>query len=88
MAQVVTANFNGANSLKRLDGGTFQETSESGGPIFTSNPTISGGALEASNTDISTEFSKLIVTQQAYAAGTKIVTTSNDMLQQVINMIR
>ena len=44
--------------------------------------------FEHSNTDISSEFSKLIVTQQAYAAGAKIVTTANEMLQQPINMIR
>ena len=89
IAQVVTANFNGVNALKRLDGATFEETSESGSPIISANGNnISGSSLEASNTDISSEFTKLIVTQQAYAAGTKIVTASNDMLQQAINMIR
>jgi len=88
VAQVVTANFNGADQLKRLDGGAFAETTESGSPVISTNPTISGSSLEASNTDISSEFSNLIVTQQAYAAGTKIVTTANDMLQQALNMIR
>ena len=89
IAQVVTANFNAADSLKRLDGGAFEETSESGGPIISANGSnISGSSLEASNTDISTEFTKLIVTQQAYAAGTKIVTTADSMLQQALNMIR
>ena len=88
VAQVVTATFNGANALKRLDGGAFAETTESGSPVLSANPTISGSSLEASNTDISSEFSSLIVTQQAYAAGTKIVTTANDMLQQALNMIR
>jgi flagellar hook protein FlgE len=88
VAQVVVASFNGADSLKRLDGGAFAETTESGSPVFVTNPAISGSSLEASNTDISSEFSKLIVTQQAYAAGTKIVTSANDMLQQALNMIR
>ncbi|MEO8882513.1 MAG: flagellar hook-basal body complex protein [Devosia sp.] len=88
VAQVVTANFNGANSLKQLNGDAYAETSESGSPVLSTDPTISGSSLEASNTDISSEFSKLIVTQQAYAAGTKIVTTANDMLQQALNMIR
>ncbi|WP_368733887.1 flagellar basal body rod C-terminal domain-containing protein [Enterobacter hormaechei] len=46
------------------------------------------GSLEGSNVDISEEFTKLIVTQQAYAANTRIVTTSNSMLQETINMIR
>lgn len=89
MAQVVTAQFNAMNSLKRLDGGVFASTSESGEAILDlSGSGIIGGSLEASNTDISDEFTKLIVTQQAYAAGTKIVSTSNEMLQAALNMIR
>ena len=89
MAQVVTANFNAINSLKRLDGGVFSATSESGEAILDMTGSgIIGGSLEASNTDISDEFTKLIVTQQAYAAGTKIVSTANDMLQEALNMIR
>ncbi len=87
-AQVVTANFNAANDLKRLDGGIFAATADSGEPILNVNGGVIGSSLESSNTDISEEFTKLIVTQQAYAAGTKIVTAANDMLQQALNMIR
>ncbi len=89
MAQVVTAQFNGVNSLKRLDGGVYQSTAESGEPILDLSGTgIIGGALEASNTDISDEFTKLIITQQAYSAGTRIVSTADEMLQEALNMIR
>ncbi len=89
MAQVVTAQFNGVNSLKRLDGGVYQTTSESGEPIFDlSGSGILGGALEASNTDISDEFTKLIITQQAYSAATRIVSTADEMLQEALNMVR
>ena len=89
MAQVVTAEFNAINSLKRLDGGVFASTSESGEAILDmSGSGIIGGSLEASNTDISDEFTKLIVTQQAYAAGTRIVSAADDMLQEALNMIR
>ncbi|UYO00692.1 MAG: flagellar hook-basal body complex protein [Devosia sp.] len=89
MAQVVTAQFNGINSLKRLDGGVYQTTSESGEPIFDlSGSGIIGGALESSNTDISDEFTKLIITQQAYSAGTRIVSTADEMLQEALNMVR
>jgi len=89
MAQVVTAQFNGVNSLKRLDGGVYEATSESGEPIFDlSGSGVIGGALEASNTDISDEFTKLIITQQAYSAGTRIVSTADEMLQEALNMIR
>ncbi|KKC35520.1 hypothetical protein WH87_15765 [Devosia epidermidihirudinis] len=89
MAQVVTAEFNAVNQLKRLDGGVFASTSESGEAIVDlSGGGIIGGALEASNTDISDEFTKLIVTQQAYAAGTRIVSAADKMLQEALNMIR
>ncbi|WP_375451966.1 flagellar hook protein FlgE [uncultured Devosia sp.] len=89
IAQVVTAQFNAINSLKRLDGGVFAATSESGEAILDLSGTgIIGGSLEASNTDISDEFTKLIVTQQAYAAGTRIVSAADDMLQEALNMIR
>jgi flagellar hook protein FlgE len=87
--QVVTADFNAANKLKRHDGGVYSATAESGEPILdTAGSGIIGAALEASNTDISDEFTKLIVTQQAYAAGTRIVSTADEMLQEALNMIR
>jgi flagellar hook protein FlgE len=89
MAQVVTAEFNAMNKLKRLDGGVYSATSESGEAITDlSGGGIIGGSLEASNTDISEEFTKLIVTQQAYAAGTRIVSTADEMLQEALNMVR
>ncbi len=49
---------------------------------------VTGAALESSNTDISEEFTKLIVTQQAYAAGTRIVSSADEMLQEALNMVR
>ncbi|MBU1176567.1 MAG: flagellar hook-basal body complex protein [Alphaproteobacteria bacterium] len=88
LAQVVTAQFSAANSLKRLDGGIFAATSESGEAILDSGGGIVSASLESSNTDISEEFTKLIVTQQAYAAGTRIVSTSDQMLQEALNMLR
>ncbi|WIY51655.1 flagellar hook-basal body complex protein [Devosia sp. YIM 151766] len=89
MAQVVTAQFNGVNSLKRLDGGVYEATSESGEPILDlAGFGILGGALEASNTDISDEFTKLIITQQAYSAATRIVSTADEMMKEALNMVR
>jgi flagellar hook protein FlgE len=87
-AQVVTADFNAANQLKRLDGSIFAATADSGEPILDTSGGIVGSSLESSNTDISEEFTKLIVTQQAYAAGTRIVSTADQMLQEALNMLR
>ena len=86
VAQVVTANFSAVNALKRMDGGVFAATSASGEPLLDTGGVI-GSSLEASNTDISEEFTKLIITQQAYAAGTRIVSTADQMLQEALNMV-
>ena len=88
IASVVTANFNAPNQLKRQDGGIFKATSDSGDAIYKTDGGIIGSSIESSNADISEEFTKLIVTQQAYAAGTRIVSTSDQMLQEALNMLR
>ncbi|ABD87047.1 flagellar hook-basal body complex protein [Rhodopseudomonas palustris] len=88
LAEVSVATFNGANFLKRLDGGAFEVTNESGAALFGKGGSISGSSLEASNTDIADEFTKLIVTQQAYSANTKVITTANTMVSDLLNVIR
>lgn len=88
LAIVTLANFNGQNYLKRLDGGAYAETADSGPAILNATGKIVGSSLEASNSDIADEFSKLIVTQQAYSANTKIITTTNLMVQDLLNVIR
>jgi flagellar hook protein FlgE len=88
LAEITLANFNGPEMLKHLDGGAFSETDESGRALFMSNGEIVASALEGSNTDIAEEFTKLIVTQQAYSANTRVVTTSNSMVQDLLSMLR
>ena len=72
----------------RVDGGAFEATDESGQALFGKAGTIVGSSLEGSNTDIADEFTKLIVTQQAYSANTKVITTSNTMVQDLLNVLR
>ena len=88
LAQITLANFNGVDGLKRIDGGAFVATDESGPPTYNAPGQIVGSSLEGSNTDIADEFTKLIVTQQAYSANTKVITTSNEMVQDLLNMLR
>jgi flagellar hook protein FlgE len=88
LAQISVATFNGTNFLKRIDGGAFEATDQSGQALFGSGGTIVGSSLESSNTDIADEFTKLIVTQQAYSANTKVITTSNSMVQDLLNVLR
>jgi len=88
LAQITLATFNGTNFLKRIDGGAFEVTDQSGPAIFGKSGTITGSALEGSNSDIADEFTKLIVTQQAYSANTKVITTANQMAQDLLNVLR
>jgi flagellar hook protein FlgE len=88
IAEIPLVTFKGQNALKSLDGGAFAATDDSGPAIFGASGTIAPKSLEGSNTDIADEFTKLIVTQQAYAANTKIVTTAQQMLQDTLNMLR
>ncbi|WEJ34818.1 flagellar hook-basal body complex protein [Devosia sp. SD17-2] len=89
VSQIVTASFSNANALRRGDGGAYTASTESGEPIIDqSGQGIVGSSTEASNTDISEEFTKLIVTQQAYSANTKIVTAADEMLREALSMIR
>jgi flagellar hook protein FlgE len=88
LASVTLSHFNGTNYLKALDGGAYSVTDLSGPAIAGASGTISGSSLEGSNTDIADEFTKLIVTQQAYSANTKVITTANDMVQDLLNVLR
>jgi flagellar hook protein FlgE len=88
LAEITLAAFNGSNYLKRIDGGAFEITDESGPAIYGASGKIVGSSLEGSNTDIADEFTKLIVTQQAYSANTRVITTTNQMVQDLLNMLR
>jgi flagellar hook protein FlgE len=88
LASVTLSHFNGTNYLKSLDGGAYSVTDQSGPAIIGASGTISGSSLEGSNTDIADEFTKLIVTQQAYSANTKVITTANSMVQDLLNVLR
>ena len=88
LASVTLSHFNGTNYLKALDGGAYAVTEQSGPAILGASGTISGSSLEGSNTDIASEFTKLIVTQQAYSANTKVITTANSMVQDLLNVLR
>jgi flagellar hook protein FlgE len=88
LAAVTLSHFNGTNYLQALNGEAYAATEQSGPAIAGASGTISGSSLEGSNTDIADEFTKLIVTQQAYSANTKVITTANDMVQDLLNVLR
>lgn len=93
LGQVAMAIFPNANGLEREGNNLWRATDNSGVPVVGTAMTggrgqISAGYLEQSNVDISNEFTDLIVTQRGFQANTKIVTTVDEMLQDVIAMKR
>jgi flagellar hook protein FlgE len=91
IAQVPLVTFNAPDSLQGQNGQSFTATTTSGNPLADAVNTNGAGSLvvssvEGSNVDIATEFSQLIIAQQAYSANAKVVTTANDMLNSTINM--
>ena len=88
LAAVSLSHFNGTNYLKALDGGAYAATDQSGVAIAGATGSISGSSVENSNSDIADEFTKLIVTQQAYSANTKVITTAQTMVQDLLNVLR
>ena len=93
VAQVPLVGFDNPNGLQQVNGQAYAATDLSGiGQATAAGKNGTGlltvGSTEASNVDIATEFSKLIVAQRAYSANTKIVTTADQMLQDTINMAR
>ncbi|MEN0088029.1 MAG: flagellar hook-basal body complex protein [Pseudomonadota bacterium] len=88
LAEIPLASFLAENALSRKDGGAFVQTYESGAPVYNDAGQILAQSLEGSNTDISDEFTKLIVTQQAYSANSRIISTSDEMLQEVLSILR
>ena len=50
--------------------------------------TITAGALEMSNVDLSQEFTNLIVSQRGFQANSRVITTSDEVLQELVNLKR
>jgi flagellar hook protein FlgE len=93
IARVPVVTFNEADKLERIDGQAFMRTVEAG-EAKVLDPGRDGagklvvGSIERSNVDMAAEFSKLIVAQRAYTANTRIVTASDEMLLDTLNMKR
>ncbi len=91
--QLPVATFQNPDGLTRLSGNAFSVSSSSGSvainrPGALGSGTISSSTLEASNVDLAQEFTNMIRFQRAYSASSKIITTVDDMLQELSNLKR
>ena len=90
LAQVALATFPNEDGLQSVDGNAYQQSINSGALTLKAAGTagagsISPSSLEASTVDLSSEFTGLITTQQAYSAASKIITTADQMIQELLS---
>lgn len=94
LGQVVLANFQNPSGLAKVGNNLFEVTTNSGefdgiGSDPTSNGgSLNGGVLEMSNVDLSREFTDMITTQRGFQANSRIITSSDEMLQELVNLKR
>ena len=90
---LVMAKFPNPGGLEKNGGNNYTKSSNSGDPIF-EKPLSQGigkvesGFLEMSNVDLSEEFTEMIVAQRGFQANTRIITTSDEILQELVNLKR
>ena len=92
IAIIPLATFVNANGMEALNNNVWIATTESGNPLLTQATTGGAGeivssSLESSTVDLATEFSNMIVVQRAYSAAGKIMTTADEMLQELTNLV-
>lgn len=93
LAQIALATFSNPGGLLKEGGNLYQISNNSGLPnIGTADSggrgSIAVGALEMSNVDLAQEFTNMIVTQRGFQANSRVITTSDEMLQDLINIKR
>lgn len=90
---IILAKFPNASGLSKQGGNYYIPTQNSGNPYaqfgtFDGLGTINSGFLEMSNVDLSEEFTEMIVAQRGFQANSRIITTSDEILQELVNLKR
>ena len=93
LAQLALATFANNGGLLRVGDTAFEASHNSGQPQIGAAGTgdrglITPGALEMSNVDLSEEFTSMIITQRGFQANSRIITTSDELLQELVNLKR
>jgi len=92
LAQIALANFQNPAGLSREGNNLWQNTANSGFRGYVEagdlGSLIIRGALESSNVDLAEEFTNLIITQRGFQASTRVITTSDEVTQDIIGLKR
>lgn len=93
IGRVALANFSNPPGLSKVGSSLYEPTVNSGDAQVGAAGTggrgvLSGGSLEMSNVDLSAEFTNLIVAQRGFQANSRVITTSDEVLQELVNLKR
>jgi flagellar hook protein FlgE len=94
LAQIAITQFKNPAGLEKMGNSLFLATSNSGlfdgigVPPGSNGSSLLSGSLEMSNVDLSQEFTEMITTQRGFQANSRVITTSDDMLQELVNLKR
>jgi flagellar hook protein FlgE len=93
LGQVALANFNNVQGLEKIGDSMYRSTVNSGlaqvGPAGTQGlGLITAGALEMSNVDLAQEFTNLVIAQRGFQANSRVITSSDEILQDLVNLKR
>ena len=94
LGQIAVANFANASGLAKAGNNLYSATSNSGefdgtgSDITADGGSMESGVLEMSNVDLSAEFTEMITTQRGFQANSRIITTSDSLLEELVNLKR
>ena len=93
LALLAVAKFNNPSGLMKIGDNLFEDTVNAGylgldAAGVASRGLISPGTLEMSNVDLAKEFTDMIVAQRGFQANSRIITTSDELLQELVNIKR
>lgn len=93
LAKIATASFSNPLGLEKAGASYFVESGNSGQPQIGepgsgTRGAMTGGAIEMSNVDLAAEFTNLILSQRGFQANTRVITTSDEILQELVSMKR
>lgn len=92
LSQLLLANFTNPQGMERVGDNLYRHTSNSGAPRITdasqAGSKINSGYLEMSNVDLSREFTDMILVQRAFQASARVISTSDQLLQEITTLKR
>jgi len=91
LAQLALASFSNPNGLEKAGNSTFQTTANSGTAQLgvagsAGRGVLQQGALEMSNVDLAQEFTNLVIAERGFQANSRVITTSDEILQDLVNI--